>query len=458
LRAGDLIELGRLSLLFEPEPESSETVRISDAHLESGETQTLTHIQAHSILPADAWFEILEKANRILIAPQSTKTLYDGLLELVFHAVSPERAAVFTIGPNREFQCRACGGDDSAREMPVFRSVVRRVVAEGVSLLMEDAQIESRPGDSMAGQGVRSVIAAPLRNQQNVIGFVYADAKRSAGLFNKQQLRLLTLLADIAATHIQNALLFREQLKQEHLKREARAAAEVQERLFPTKVPFIPGYEFSWFNVSCYEVGGDYCDLLPAGQGRFGTVMADVAGKGMGAAMLMAVTHAALRTSIGAGVGLNALAGHLNRELFVSAPENRFVTFFFAELDPDSHRVRYVNAGHAPRPLVIRRSGAVERLSAGSVPLGMIPEVECASCSLDLGPGDLIFACSDGVPDTLGPGEDMFGTERLEQLLIELAGQPAEKIRHEVEEHLAAFARGTPQPDDLTLAILRRLD
>jgi serine phosphatase RsbU (regulator of sigma subunit) len=88
----------------------------------------------------------------------------------------------------------------------------------------------------------------------------------------------------------------------------------------------------------------------------------------------------------------------------------------------------------------------------------MIPEIECASCSLDLGPGDLVFACSDGVPDTLGPEEEMFGTERLERLLIELAGQPAEKIRHEVEEQLAAFARGTPQPDDLTLAILRRLD
>jgi len=458
LRPGDVINLGRMSLLFEPEPDFTDTVHISDARLESGETQTLSRTQARALTSAEDWLEILESANRAMLAPESPETLYGGLLELVFRAVSPERAAVFSVDPGRELRCRAHGGDGSTDEMRVYGSVARRVIDEGVSLLMHDAQTEIGPEDSLTGEGVRSVIAVPLRSHDSVIGFVYADSKSSAGIFDGGQLRLLTLLVDIAAAHIQNAHLFREQLRQEHLKREAKAAAEVQQRLFPTTVPSIPGYEFAWLNVSCYEVGGDYCDLLPASRGRFGMVMADVAGKGMGAAMLMAVTHAALRTSIGAGVELEALVGHLNPVILTSAPAERFVTFFFAEIDPATHRVRYVNAGHGPRPVVIRCSGAIEHLPAGSLPLGMIPGIECAPSEVELGPGDAIFACSDGVTDTEDPDEEMFGAERLERLLIELVGQPAETIRQEVEETLAVFARGAPQADDLTLAILRRLE
>ena len=172
--------------------------------------------------------------------------------------------------------------------------------------------------------------------------------------------------------------------------------------------------------------------------------------------MLMAVAQATLRTYVRVGVDLDLLVNVLNSAMLMSAPDNRYVTFFFVEIDPESHSLRYLNAGHAPPPLLVRRSGAVERLVACSVPLGLIEGTDCTSRRTELGPGDFIFACSDGVTETQGPDESMFGEERLEELLAGLAGRTAADVKKAVEAEVAAFAQGTPQSDDLTMAILRR--
>ena len=456
LRAGDLIEFGRSSVKFEPLQDSRPSVQLSETGFCSGETSVLTFVDAREARPPDGWFEVLEEASRTLLAHESLEALYDKVLNLVFRAVKPERAAFFSRRSDGEVVCESHRDDSSSGEMPVFRSIVRQVVDERVSVLIRDAQTLGDASDSLADYGVRSVMAVPLRGTQDVIGIIYADSLVTAGLFGEHELRLLTMLADLATIHIENTHRFRQQVREEHLEREARAAAEIQERLFPRDAPRIPGYEFDWLTVPCYEVGGDYCDCMSLEGNRYGMVLADVAGKGMGAAMLMAVTQATLRTHVRVGVELDLLVKHMNTAMLVSTPENRFVTFFFVEIDSENHSLRYLNAGHAPPPLLVRCSGAVEKLAAWSIPLGLIGGIDCISRRTELGPGDFIFACSDGVTDTLGPDASMFGEERLERLLTGLAGRSAADVKSAVEAEVTAFAQGTPPTDDLTMAILRR--
>jgi sigma-B regulation protein RsbU (phosphoserine phosphatase) len=299
-------------------------------------------------------------------------------------------------------------------------------------------------------------MAVPLCNLEDVTGLIYLETLEKPERFEKKDLRLLTLLGNAAATQIQNTQLLEDKVRRQHLQEGVREAAKIQERLLPVTFGEIPGYEFEWAYVSCFEVGGDYCDCLPLGRDHQGIVIADVAGKGLGAAMLMAVTQATLHTHAQVGLGLDRLAVHMNRAIYTAAPDNRFVTFFFAELDHTAHRLRYINAGHQPAPILVRSSGVMEELGAGSIPLGMMPEVSCPVREVMLEPADFLFACTDGVTDAVDPEENMFGEDRLRKLLASLAGFPSKKIRGAVETSLADHARGAPQPDDVAMAVLRR--
>jgi serine phosphatase RsbU (regulator of sigma subunit) len=129
---------------------------------------------------------------------------------------------------------------------------------------------------------------------------------------------------------------------------------------------------------------------------------------------------------------------------------------FFVELDHAAHSLRYINAGHAPEPLLVRANGNTEQLKSGGVPLGILPKVNYPVGQVEMGPGDFVFLCSDGVTETVDAKGEEFGEERLERLLVSLAGRPPLEIRQAVEESLEAHAAGEPPPDDLTLVIVQR--
>jgi sigma-B regulation protein RsbU (phosphoserine phosphatase) len=150
------------------------------------------------------------------------------------------------------------------------------------------------------------------------------------------------------------------------------------------------------------------------------------------------------------------LVSRLGDAISRSAPSNRYATMFYADLDHQAHRVRFVNAGHAPPPLLIRASGEVQELKAGGTPLGLFAGTEYPIETIELQPGDLLFACSDGVTDLEDPDEEMFGEERLLELLRSLAGRPCDEVRQRLDLELEAHAKETSQTDDLTYIILQR--
>jgi sigma-B regulation protein RsbU (phosphoserine phosphatase) len=403
--------------------------------------------------------EIVEKANLELLAHESMDVLLPKILEVVFEAVAPERAALVERQPDGELVCRAFRGN-SQEEMTISRTIANTVIDQRVSVLTSDAQLDERfaNGASIMAQGIQAVMAVPLWNKQKVIGLIYADSRLTSGIFGDEDLRLLTMLANIAALQIQNATLFSEQLEKQRFEREAEAAADIQQRLLPRTRPDIPGYVFDGHNKPCYECGGDYFDCLRMGTNRTGVVLSDVAGKGMGAAMLMAVIQATFQAGASSEPEPKELVDQLGNAINRSAPSNRYATLFFIDLNHETHALRYINAGHAPLPLLVRASGEVQELPASGPPLGLLPGIDYAVNELQLEPGDFIFASSDGVTDLENPDEEMFGEERLKEILVALAARPIVEIHGALDAKLNAFAKDTRPPDDLTYVILRRGD
>ncbi len=192
------------------------------------------------------------------------------------------------------------------------------------------------------------------------------------------------------------------------------------------------------------------------GDERCAVVLADVAGKGMGAAMLMSNLQAAFHARVETSPQPQELVSHLNNTVAQVAPRNRFVTLSYLELDLHQHALRYVNAGHAPEPMLVRAGGGVERLQAGGVPLGILSGFAYPLGETVLNPGDFVFLCSDGVTETVNQDGDEYGEERLEALLVKYGSSSPREIRQAVQAGLEEFAGGAPQPDDLTLVILKR--
>jgi len=401
--------------------------------------------------------EIVEKANLELLAHESMDVMLGKILDLVFEAVRPERAALVQRRADGELVCRAFRGD-TQKAMSISTTIANTVLDQSVSVMTSDAQADERfaAGASILAQGIQAVMAVPLRNQDKVTGLIYADSRLGTALYGDDDLRLLTMLANIAAIQLENSALFAEQLEKQRFEREAQAAADIQKRLLPRTRPEIAGYGFEGRNDPCYECGGDYYDCLQLGGDHVGIVLADVAGKGMGAAMLMAVIQATLHARAVTGATSKELVDQLGHAIAKSAPTNRYATLFYIDLDRATHKLQYVNAGHAPSPLCVRASGEVLEMPAGGTPLGLFPGFDYPVVDLELGPGDFIFACSDGVTDLEDPDEEMYGEERLEQLLVSLAGRPTDEIRAKVDAELEAFAKNTSQPDDLTYIILQR--
>ncbi|HXH28146.1 MAG TPA: PP2C family protein-serine/threonine phosphatase [Candidatus Polarisedimenticolia bacterium] len=230
---------------------------------------------------------------------------------------------------------------------------------------------------------------------------------------------------------------------------EIEVARQVQMALLPRGHPRPQGWSLWSYTRPANDVGGDLVDYLELPSGRIGVALGDVAGKGLGAALLMAKLQATLRSLAPECPSLADLGARLNAILFRDGLENRFATLFYLEITPGSARLRYLNAGHNP-PLIQRGDGQ-EPLGASSRPLGMLPGAAYAEGSVDLAPGDLLVVYSDGLVEAENAGGEEFGAERLRRLLPHLRGQEAEAAGRRVLGEVDRFARGERVRDDLSL-------
>jgi sigma-B regulation protein RsbU (phosphoserine phosphatase) len=250
----------------------------------------------------------------------------------------------------------------------------------------------------------------------------------------------------------------REMAQRERLNRELEIAQEVQAHFFPQRLPRVPGLDYCGQCWPAREVGGDYYDFLELPEGKLGIAIGDVSGKGIGAALMMASLEASLRGQAAVSHDLAELMTRVNKLVYEASSANRFATLFYAEYDPRSRQLSYVNAGHNP-PVILRKSDQeceVLRLETGGPVIGLLPQCYQHQ-SFPLEPGDQIVLFTDGVSESMNARDEEWGEDRLIEFAKTCQGLPASEAMAQIRAAAEAFAAGAAQHDDMTLVVLRVL-
>jgi serine phosphatase RsbU (regulator of sigma subunit) len=394
----------------------------------------------------------LIEAGRELAGHRPLDELFPLILQLATKAVGASRGMVITRS-GVVLTPRAVMGDG----LKVSRAVTEQVLGDRTSMLVRDTGADQALAGSMTivAQRVKSLIAAPLQTKDDVIGLVYVDSPGIVRDFTPEDLNLLTVMANIAAVRLEHARLAEIEQAEKIMARDMEQAAEIQRSLLPAETPSLGSFEIAARTIPCRSVGGDYFDYVWGPDGRFVFVVADASGKGVPASLMVASMQARLLTLIEEGLPLGEMAARLNRGLTAKCPGNRFVTVFIACLDTATGEIEYTNAGHNP-PLLVRSSGEVETLDAGGPVMGLIGVAPYCSARVQMNPGDLLVAFSDGVTEAVNTAYDEFSDERLERLSLELRASPSTSIVDAICAAVEQFAGQMPQADDITALALRR--
>lgn len=403
---------------------------------------------------------LISKVGITLLASATLTETLEQIVSLVFEAVPADRCLLMMRSEGSEelrvAVARLRDRIGEVGEIRVSRNVLEEVVFKGKSVLTSDAQHDPRfASGTVVLQGVRSVLAVPLGVADQVFGIIYADSPIAEGRFTEDHLKVLTTLASVAAIRVENARLVEARLDQERLERELALASEIQQRFQPTAPPQVMGYELQGISFPCYEIGGDYYDFIKRDDGRLVIALGDVSGKGTAAALLMSSLHAAIHAQAGSHDSLVATISAVNRYLADNIPANRFITLFYAELDPDSGALSFLNAGHNP-PLIVHAAGTVEQLASGGLPLGIKRDAEYREGRTQMQAGDVLVIYSDGVTEANSPTGEEFGPTRLYEVVSRNVDASAAGIRDRIESALTKFAQGTRAADDITLVIVKR--
>jgi sigma-B regulation protein RsbU (phosphoserine phosphatase) len=305
-------------------------------------------------------------------------------------------------------------------------------------------------------------VLLPLSLKSRLLGIISLGGKRSEEPYSRADLQLLGAVASQTGLALENAELTesvrREIAQRERLDRELEIAREVQQRLFPQTLPVVKGLDFAGYCRPAEGVGGDYYDFIHLPDGSLGIAVGDVSGKGIAAALMMASLQASLRgQTIKPCETLSEMIQHINRLVYEASAENRYATFFYAQYNPATLVMRYVNAGHNP-PMVWRRSDGKHefiRLEDGGTVVGLFPEFPFVEGQIQLAKGDVVVAFTDGISEAMNSFEEEYGEDRLTAVLpLMNAWSAADMITH-ILTKVDGFTAGAKQHDDMTLVVVR---
>jgi sigma-B regulation protein RsbU (phosphoserine phosphatase) len=368
----------------------------------------------------------------------------------------------------------ARGIDRHTIEQPQFqvsRSVISRVAAEGQPLLTSNAQDDAslKMQHSVALLGLRAILCVPLQLKGALLGVIYVDNRLQSGIFDPDDLDLLTAIAASAATAIENARLYRLAVEKGRMERELQMARELQTSLLPRETPQLAGWDVAAYWQPARQVSGDFYDFIPlassfdhaagasAASLRLSVVIADVTDKGMPAALFMALSRTVVRASLSAAASPADGIAQANRLICADSPYSMFVTLFVVQINPANGDLIYVNAGH--NPPYLHRAGEDQpvRLERAGMALGIDATLSFELHTAHLDSGDMLVLYTDGILDALNEHGEEFGDERLRQVCARQRARPAAQIVAAARDEVLRFVGDQPLADDCTMVIVKRV-
>jgi phosphoserine phosphatase RsbU/P len=410
----------------------------------------------------DNRLEILYRLSQTFNSSLDLDEVLNLVIDEVVAATRAERGFLMLLEADGELGFRVARGIErqtiDAPEFQVSRSVAEGVARQGKPRLTSDAQNDNwlSRRESVIGLRLRSILCVPLQHKEEILGVIYVDNRLQSGIFNEDDLDFLTAIATSAATAIENARLYKLAVEKGRLERELQVAYEVQSSLIPHDTPQHKGWEFAARWQPARIVSGDFYDFIVLDPCRVAFLVADVADKGMPAALFMALSRSIVRaTALSSGSPAEAIS-RANRLISADAANGMFVTLFFAVLEITTGALTYINAGHNP-PLYYRASdGSISELRASFMPLGIDDTLQYAQKTIQLDPGDYILLYTDGVTEALDSEQREFGRERLLRVARQASASSARALLDSLEESILAFTSSAVPWDDITLVVARR--
>jgi sigma-B regulation protein RsbU (phosphoserine phosphatase) len=302
---------------------------------------------------------------------------------------------------------------------------------------------------------LKSAIAVPLFDEGKVLGILYADTSNPMHRYNDEYLRVMATFGNILASRLLNYELLNEREEKRVIDREIKRASAIQKALLATSVPQIPGYAVHAFQEPSRSVGGDLYDVRQLPNGRLLLLVADVSGKGMGAALLMSNILASFRIlydteSFDICKAVERVSVQLHK---YSAPAD-FATLFMATVEPSTGKLCYINAGHNP-PLIARKNGNKEFLEPCGIMIGAFDFANWEPRTVQFDEDDLLLVFSDGVTEA-DRGDEQYGEQRMEDLVVNARDKSPREIASLLMDDINNFIGDAPRSDDITLLLLKR--
>jgi sigma-B regulation protein RsbU (phosphoserine phosphatase) len=316
-----------------------------------------------------------------------------------------------------------------------------------------DIPLPLSEAESAVLASIDSALVVPLTHKSSLLGFMSIGRRLGSGYYASADVELLETLCDQASVAIENARLYLETVEKHKMEQELEVAREIQSRLLPKGFPEIRGLKTHGVNVPSKHVGGDYYDVLPLGAGKVAVIIADVSGKGVPAALLMASLQSSLMAEADAGRTPSEVITNLNVTIYEHTSGDTFVTIFYGVIDFERQVLNYCSAGQTP-PFIVHKDLSSDRLDRTDLVLGIESRPGYHDNQVPIGAGDLIFLYTDGITDELNDQEDPFGEERLIAELRRGYHLDLEELVERVYRAVLRHTNGKPQ-DDLTALAVR---
>lgn len=351
---------------------------------------------------------------------------------------------------------------DPEKTKPIAFSttIVNQALTNGQAILSIDASIDLRFQDSASldDLGLRSVMCVPLIGKESSqLGVIQLSARDPAFQFSEDDLDLILSVASQCSLAVDNANLHERTLWRTQMERELMAAQQVQQDFLPDQPPQLANYEFSDYYKAAHRIGGDYFDYIDLPSGKLAVALADVAGKGVPAALLMAKLYSMVRHALLTHSSLAEATNSLNAVISTKGMAERFITCILAVIDAENHKLSIANAGHLP-PIRRNAGGRVEMigLEESGFPLGLVPDHEYHILDLDLEEGESWLFFTDGVTEAMNPNQELYSVERLMNT-ITVGPATIGPLVNGIVSDVRKFADNRPQNDDICLLGFHRI-